>query len=395
MSNTIKWSNQDKILSKFVMDLRSKVNALFVDPDTKAKRLSKKGDWRMYGKSAVIGLLFLSAYALLFIIMRTFGAAAAIYGDYCYLGLTLALIGFCIMHDANHEAYSENERVNDALGYTMNLLGSFKFGWKEKHYRHHLNTNLLDHEEDTDLYPLLRIDKSKQFLWFHKYQHIYAWPLYFLAGFVLLHYNDIVRYRSRKIADHPFDFPKRERLIFWISKFLHFLLFWVIPGAYFALVKEETTSLGQAAWFGFKVASIGYVIMVNLVGFIMSVIFQLSHVVTTTTMFALEGVEISDDVTEFTVPYQWYVHQLLSTTDFAPESRFWGWCLGGLNRQTIHHWFQGICHVHYREIQKIFISEFRKFEAEHSEYGVLYKVFPTFLSAVRDHWLLLYNLGRA
>jgi len=39
------------------------------------------------------------------------------------LGLALAGIGFCVMHDANHGAYARGRRANRALGFALDLIG--------------------------------------------------------------------------------------------------------------------------------------------------------------------------------------------------------------------------------------------------------------------------------
>ena len=49
------------------------------------------------------------------------------------LGLASACIGFNVMHDANHGSYSEDEKVNNLLGLTINALGGNNFIWKYEH----------------------------------------------------------------------------------------------------------------------------------------------------------------------------------------------------------------------------------------------------------------------
>ena len=83
----------------------------------------------------------------------------------------------------------------------------------------------------------------------------------------------------------------------------------------------------------------------------------------------------------------WAIHQLLTTTNFSPRSRWFSWYLGGLNYQIEHHLFPQICHVHYRAIAPIV-----KETAE--EFGVPYHVQPTFLKALSLHKEMLWKLGK-
>jgi linoleoyl-CoA desaturase len=81
------------------------------------------------------------------------------------------------------------------------------------------------------------------------------------------------------------------------------------------------------------------------------------------------------------------VHQLITTSDYAPNSSFFSWLIGGLNYQVEHHLFPNICHVHYREISKI-VRETANL------YGLPYNVKSGFFKAIVDHGIMLKNLGK-
>ena len=83
----------------------------------------------------------------------------------------------------------------------------------------------------------------------------------------------------------------------------------------------------------------------------------------------------------------WAVHELITTTNFAPSSRIFSWFIGGLNYQVEHHLFADVCHVHYRKISAI-VAETTK------EFGLPYNTQRTFLTAIRQHALMLRTLSR-
>ena len=115
-------------------------------------------------------------------------------------------------------------------------------------------------------------------------------------------------------------------------------------------------------------------------GFILGVIFQTAHVVTTS---------------EYPLPDEnglmkenWVVHQLLTTSDFSPGNRVLSWLIGGLNYQVEHHLFPNISHVHYRNISRLVRTTAHK-------HGLPYHVQSGFFKAVWEHARMLKKLGRS
>jgi len=64
------------------------------------------------------------------------------------LGVSQALIGLNVQHDANHGAASRKVWVNDLLGFGANLIGGDKWNWMQQHWTHHSFTN--HHAKDPD-----------------------------------------------------------------------------------------------------------------------------------------------------------------------------------------------------------------------------------------------------
>ena len=113
-------------------------------------------------------------------------------------------------------------------------------------------------------------------------------------------------------------------------------------------------------------------------GLILASVFQPAHVMPTS---------------EFPLPNEngiiennWAVHQMYTTTNFAPNNKILSWFIGGLNYQIEHHLFPHVCHIHYSKINKII-------EKTALEYGLPYNSEKTFRSALISHARMLKQLG--
>jgi linoleoyl-CoA desaturase len=84
---------------------------------------------------------------------------------------------------------------------------------------------------------------------------------------------------------------------------------------------------------------------------------------------------------------EWALHQLATTTNYAPKSKFFSWLIGGLNFQIEHHLLPDICHIHYKNLSHI-VSGTAK------EFGIPYHTKQNFIEAIRDHTKMLQQLGR-
>lgn len=120
-----------------------------------------------------------------------------------------------------------------------------------------------------------------------------------------------------------------------------------------------------------------------IAGLVLSVVFQLAHVVPDA-----EFHSVDEDKDERSVDENWTVHQLKTTANFAPNNWLLSWYVGGLNYQVEHHLFPNICHIHYKKISKI-VRETAK------EYGIPYHQERTFFRAIGNHARMLKQLGQA
>jgi linoleoyl-CoA desaturase len=283
------------------------------------------------------------------------------------MSLGLAGIGLSVMHDANHGAYSKRRWVNSLVGYSLNLIGANAFNWKMQHnVLHHSYTNVHDEDEDISPRGVLRLTPHSQWKKIHRYQFIYAWPLYGFMTLVWLSFKDfyrILKYHKNGLAKKNNANISREWIILIGTKILYISYIFVVPLLF--------TDLN---WWQIL---LGILAMHYIAGFLLAIIFQPAHVI--------EG-------TEFPLPDEnhtlnnWAVHQLMTTTNFGNKSRWFSWYVGGLNFQIEHHLFPGICHVHYRKIACI-VKETA------NEFGLPYKSTRTFAGALLSHARLLRQLG--
>ena len=339
----------------FHQDLNQRVNQYF-----KSNNISKHGDSSMVAKSVILVALYFAPYFLLLF------APLPLWGMWllcAVMGIALAGIGMSLMHDACHGAYSSNRKLNLVLSYSMNVIGGNRFNWSIQHnVKHHTYTNIYGVDEDLHNGNVIRFSPHSQWLWFHRLQHIYTWLLYLLGtlSWVTIkdfkQFNDIYQERSER------DNTKygRELVILITSKILYYTYMMVIP----ILVLDIP----------FLYVLIGFLTIHFVAGFILSITFQLAHVVEDISHESAFEKSVMDD--------SWAIHQLKTTCNFARKSQLLNWYLGGLNFQIEHHLYPNICHIHYRKL-----SDIVKNTAE--EHNIQYHEYPNMFQAMLSHYRTL------
>ncbi len=192
------------------------------------KRIRTTGDNRLFLKTAVLSSMALATYlSVLFISLATW----AIIPLSLLLGLTLACIGFNVMHDANHGSYSSSKRVNDLLGLSLNALGGNSFIWKFKHnIIHHTYPNVDGVDDDIAKSPFIRMCSSQRWLPAHRVQHIYTPVLYAISTIIWVLFQDFEKYFRRKIHNTALaEMTLNDHFIFWISKLLYAFFYIALP----------------------------------------------------------------------------------------------------------------------------------------------------------------------
>ena len=341
----------------FQLELRRRIDDYF---RTTGRR--QRDNWQMYVKSAILIAAFAGSYALLVFEARTWWQALPLA---IVLGLSAAGIGFNVQHDGGHQAYSSRPWINKLMAISLELIGGSSYLWRWKHVvLHHTYVNITGHDTDIDLGPLARLTPHQRRLAFHRWQHLYLWPLYGVLAIKWQLVDDFRKLISGRISNHPFPRPRGwDLVIFAAGKATFFTLAFGIP----LLLHSPGVVL-----FYYGVTGV-------VTGIVLSVVFQVAHCVEEA-QFPLPkpGTE--------RIEQSWAIHQAETTVDFARRSRVVTWLVGGLNFQIEHHLFPRVCHVNYPALSRLVEGTCRDF-------GIRYAQHPSFRAGLASHFRWLRRMG--
>jgi linoleoyl-CoA desaturase len=323
----------------------------------------ERGCSEMYFKTAVILSAAAALYTLLVFVATTWWLALPLS---LALALTMVAIGFNVMHDANHEAYSDRRWINRLMAMSLDLVGGSSYFWRWKHnVFHHTFVNVIGYDTDINLAGLGRLTPNHPRAPIHRWQHLYVWFLYGAMVVKWQLYDDFRLAFTRQMGEHRFPRPHGlQWAVFLGGKAVFLSLAFAIPLSLHPL------------W----AVAASYAVTAVVMGIVLGAVFQLAHCV--------EDADFPTDSGSGHMPVPWAVHQVSTSVDFARGNRAASWLLGGLNFQIEHHLFSRICHVNYPALAPVVEQTCR-------EFGVGYRHNPTFLTALRSHYCWLRALGRA
>jgi len=360
MSNiTVKFSRVDS--AKFFKTLNKRINTYF-----KENNLKKTGNWKLYLKTAVMFTIFLLPYFLILTLDMPQWLQLLMT---VVIGIGMAGVGMNVMHDGNHGSYSSKKWINNLMGSSIYILAGNAFNWKVQHnVLHHTYTNIQGHDEDIDAGRVIRFSKHADWHKMHKYQQFYSIFLYGLLTInwaITTDFKQMYNYLKRGLSYGKSPNKTWQWTILAISKIVYITIWIVIPILVLSI-----------AWW--KIL-IGFFVMHYVAGLILSVTFQLAHVMPDTEVVVPDA--------EGNMKNTWAIHQLFTTANFAPKNKLVGWFTGGLNRQIEHHLFSHISHVHYKDLAKIVKSTAKEFNLPYHEY-------KTTREAILSHFKQLKELGK-
>jgi linoleoyl-CoA desaturase len=346
----------DSKQSAFFDAIKVRVDAYFLKSGFK-----RSGNLKLYVKSTIQSVATIGIYfSLLFLHPAPWLAVLLC----IMMGLCLAVLGFNIMHEGGHSAFSSRTWVNGVAAYFLNILGGNTYFWKIKHnVNHHTWTNIEGVDSDIDVRPFMRLHREQPHHKLHRFQHLYFVILYGISYAAWVFYEDFLKYFTGKVAMHmpAKRISLKEHVVFWVTKLCYIFFYLVLP---------------IMIW-GWLPALIGFSIVSFTTGLAISIVFQLAHVVEGTTFPTPEKNKIQNE---------WAVHQVATTSNFATHSRLLFWLLGGLNFQIEHHLFPRVSHIHYPAISRIVRQVC-------NEYNIVYNEHRSLLAAVRSHLTYLRMLG--
>jgi linoleoyl-CoA desaturase len=351
------FAKQDNL--KFFRTLNSRVNNYF-----KENNIQKTGNWKLHLKAVILFAVFLTPYFLILTLNMPFWAQLLLN---ILMGVGMAGIGMNVMHDGNHGSYSSKSWINKIMGGSIYVLAGNVHNWQVQHnVLHHTYTNIHGHDEDLDAGRIIRFTQNAEWHRFHKFQHYYSFFLYGLLTFnwaLTTDFKQMKNYLKRKLSYGAPQSPTKLWTVLVITKIIYVLIWMALP-----------MILGVTWW---KVV-IGFFVMHYTAGLILSIVFQLAHVVE----------ETSNPVPneEGEIENTWAIHQLYTTANFAPKNKVINWFTGGLNHQIEHHIFPNISHIHYGKIAEIV-------KQTAIECNLPYHEFRTMRDAVIAHYKHLKDLG--
>lgn len=339
-----------------------------IDNFFKEKNIAPTGNPKLWWKTVAMCSLFFVPITLIITGVAA-GSTALFFLLWFLTGMGMIGVGCAVHHDSNHGSYSNNKTVNKIIGDIVNVVGGYDVTWRIQHnILHHTYTNIEGLDEDIDAGGLLRFSPHSKKHALHRYQHIYGWFLYCLLTLQWVTYKDyrlLFIYEKKGLLKKEKISLNKALLELSIYKVIYFVYMLVLPIMFSGM-----------SW---QLVVLGFLLLHFVAGLGLSCIFQLAHV--------LESSEFPLPTDDRKMENSWAIHQMLNTANFSPRSKWMHWFVGGLNYQVEHHLFPHISHVHYPEISKIVKST-----AE--QYGVPYKVMPTFMNALAEHWRMLKKMGQ-
>ena len=346
--------------AKFFKTLNKRVNDYF-----KENNIKRTGNWKLHLKTIVMFSLLFVPYITIFTldVSAWWMLLAAIIS-----GVGMAGVGMNVMHDANHGSYSSKKWINKIMGGSLYILAGNVYNWQVQHnVLHHTYTNIHGHDEDLDAGRIIRFSKHAKWLKIHKFQHYYSVFLYGLLTFnwaLTVDFKQTKNYLKRKLAYGKMPKPIVQWTTMILFKILYFTIWIVLPSLFLPVT-----------WWQIL---LGFFVMHYVAGIILSVVFQLAHVVGDTEM------PLPND--HGSMKNTWAIHQLLTTVNFGTKNRLVNWFTGGLNHQVEHHIFPNISHIHYGNIAKIVKQTTTEFNLPYNEY-------KTTRAAIVSHFKHLKAMG--
>jgi linoleoyl-CoA desaturase len=319
---------------------------------------SRRAVRRLRAKTVLIGAMVFTSYlGLMFVADGPLLALPLA----AMLVVALVATGTGVMHDANHGAFGKPRAINTTLAFTADVLGASSWFWRHKHNGlHHGNTNVVGVDTDIEQMPFARLAPAQPWKPWHRYQHIYMWPLYgFMAIRMLL--SDVAGLFDRRSS--PRRPTPRDVVELVAGKLLHIAWAIAIPMVFHPWWLVLTFYM-CCSW---------------TIGLILAVFFQLAH---------------CNDLVGFaeaSTPRRggdFSAHQLETTANVHTSgiSRPVGWLMGGLNHQIEHHLAPGVPHPAYPAM-----ADCVRDVCQRHEIG--YHVHPSFWSGIRSHTRWLRQMG--
>lgn len=269
---------------------------------------------------------FLALFIALYILLLAGGAGIGLGWLALAGGLSAFMFGVTVAHDAAHGALHPRRWVNWAgqfFGFAVFGISGAVWAWRHNRL-HHMYPNVQGTDIDHEASPLLRLSPHSPWRWWHRFQPFYSPFLYaFLMGSVTWVEDFSYLKAARKAAPREFN-NWRPTLEFAAAKTFHVLVLLVLPWACLDLAVWELVA--------------GYLIATCVPSTLFSALVVGTHIAEEAAF------HVPDE--QDRLPHDWATHQMLTSVDWSPESKFAGLLTGGANAHTAHHLFPQVAHCH-------------------------------------------------
>lgn len=333
----------------FFKTLRQRVNNYF-----KVNNIQKTGNQAARTKAVILVLVYAISFVAIFFAEQVW----QLYLAYASGGVLTIFVALNIAHDAAHSTFSSSKKVNNILLYTFDLLGANGYLWKLKHvHSHHPHVNIPNMDGDIKQSNLVRIFPNAPYLSFHRYQYLYMPFLYLFYTLVWLVFRDFRDFFQTDISGKPeHQHASKEYLKLFIGKSIFFGRMLLLP---FLLLP-----------FSFGQILLGFVIFHFCASYTVALALISAHVG--------EHSVYPEPNEAGEMEQSWVRHQIVTTCDFATESKLITHLFGGFNHHIVHHLFPNICHIHYPKLTDILKETCQ-------EYEMPYSANPTLGDAILSH----------
>ena len=259
------------------------------------------------------------------------------------VGILHALIGLSIQHDGSHGAVSSRPWLNALMAYGADWVGNSRWIWLQQHILwHHPYTNV--HGKDPDAQsaePFLLFHSYKDFKsgiarWYHKWQHVFVYPVLSLYGpsvvynpaFLSMRHNDNI----------PLSTASGEFMEMQKTPAIAFRLFYIIR-----VVLLPCIIGGASIFASFFTASI-------CAGIVLTSLFVISHNFVGSDREPITRACVAEGKKHGPPTPCWYKAEVETSCTYGGTLGML--MTGGLNMQIEHHIFPRLNSFHYPVVQQ-------------------------------------------
>lgn len=289
------------------------------------------------------------------------------------------LIGSEFMHTGGHNAFTIYPIINKSINY-VGFLNCQYHVWNILHtIGHHQFTNILDKDFDLNIGTNFKIgdlkhvpgyrtheeqEKKENYKVFWQQSILYIFPSLVTFALSLGKFQEYLV--DKKIEYYELSDTICNEIFYdrYFTLLINVLFIFCYPlgilQGLFALIW---------AW--------------NIHSFFFTTFTQISHL-NEHSMVEVDKYKKKKDIEKV----EWAIHQMLTTTDYSPDSLFARIFSINLNYQIVHHLFPSIHPVHFPDIRKLLIPIAKKYDIDYEK-----RSSQTFCEAITNYYNWIYKLN--